>query len=92
LKNVPLIAATHHEMLNGTGYPNGLKDKQITMQARIVGMVDIFDALTAADRPYKVAVPIDKALQILKLEAKDNRLDERIVNIFIEKKLYEGAV
>ena len=92
LKNVPLIAASHHEMLNGTGYPNGLKDNQIPMQARIIGMVDIFDALTAADRPYKASVPLDKALQILKLEAKDNRLDERIVNIFIEKKLYEGAV
>ncbi len=92
LKNVPLIAASHHEMLNGTGYPNGLKDKQIPMQARIIGMVDIFDALTAADRPYKASVPLDKALQILRLEAKDNRLDERVVNIFVEKKLYEGAV
>jgi HD-GYP domain-containing protein (c-di-GMP phosphodiesterase class II) len=92
LKNVPLIAASHHEMLNGTGYPNGLKDNQIPMQARIIGMVDVFDALTAADRPYKASVPLDKALQILKLEAKDNRLDERVVNIFIEKKLYEGAV
>ncbi|MBI3584142.1 MAG: GAF domain-containing protein [Nitrospinae bacterium] len=92
LKNVPLIAASHHEMLNGTGYPNGLKDKQIPMQARIIGMVDVFDALTAADRPYKASVPLDKALQILKLEAKDNRLDERVVNIFVEKKLYEGAV
>lgn len=92
LKNVPLIAASHHEMLNGTGYPNGLKDKQIPMQARIMGMVDIFDALTAADRPYKSSVPLDKALQILKLEAKDNRLDERVVDIFIGKRLYEGAV
>lgn len=92
LKNVPAIAAAHHEMLNGTGYPNGLKDKQIPMQARIIGMVDIFDALTAADRPYKASVPLDKALQILKLEAKDNRLDERVVDIFIGKKLYEGAV
>ena len=92
LKNVPLIAASHHEMLNGTGYPNGLKDKQIPMQARIMGMVDIFDALTAADRPYKASVPLDKALQILKLEAKDNRLDERVVDIFIGKRLYEGAV
>ncbi len=92
LKNVPLIAASHHEMLNGTGYPNGLKDKQIPMQARIIGMVDVFDALTAADRPYKSSVPLDKALQILKLEAKDNRLDERVVDIFIGKKLYEGAV
>ncbi|MBI5750474.1 MAG: HD domain-containing protein, partial [Nitrospinae bacterium] len=92
LKNVPLIAASHHEMLNGTGYPNGLKDKQIPMQARIIGMVDVFDALTAADRPYKASVPLDKALQILKLEAKDNRLDERVVDIFIGKRLYEGAV
>lgn len=92
LKNVPLIASSHHEMLNGTGYPNGLKDKQIPMQARIMGMVDIFDALTAADRPYKASVPLDKALQILKLEAKDNRLDERVVDIFIGKRLYEGAV
>lgn len=89
LKNVPVIAATHHEMLNGTGYPNGLKDEQIPMQARIIGMVDIFDALTAADRPYKAAMPIDKALQILQFEAKDNRLDKRLVNLFIEKKLYE---
>ncbi|OGV97553.1 MAG: hypothetical protein A3I04_05225 [Nitrospinae bacterium RIFCSPLOWO2_02_FULL_39_110] len=89
LKNVPVIAATHHEMLNGTGYPNGLKDEQIPMQARIIGMVDVFDALTAADRPYKAAMPIDKALQILQFEAKDNRLDKRLVDLFIEKKLYE---
>lgn len=90
LKNVPKIAATHHEMLNGSGYPYGLKDNQIPMQARIIGMVDIFDALTAADRPYKAAVPLDKALQILQFEAKDNRLDKRIVDLFIEKKLYEN--
>jgi HD-GYP domain-containing protein (c-di-GMP phosphodiesterase class II) len=90
LKNVPRIAATHHEMLNGSGYPEGLKDDQIPMQARIIGLVDIFDALTAADRPYKAAVPLDKALQILQFEAKDNRLDKRLVDLFIAKKLYEG--
>jgi HD-GYP domain-containing protein (c-di-GMP phosphodiesterase class II) len=89
LKNVPLIAATHHEMLNGGGYPHGLKDGQIPIQARIIGMVDVFDALTAADRPYKAAIPLDKALQILQFEAQDNRLDKRLVDLFIGKRLYE---
>ncbi len=90
LKNVPHIAHTHHEKLNGTGYPRGLSGIEIPTQARLMTICDIYDALVAADRPYKKAVPIEKALNILEMEAKNGQLDSKILKVFIESKVYES--
>lgn len=89
LKNVPLFSATHHELLNGSGYPRGLKGEEIPIQARILAVVDVFDALTAADRPYRRAISPEKAGEILRAEAKDGRFDKDIVNLFLDKELYK---
>lgn len=89
LQNVPLYSASHHEFLDGSGYPKGLKGGEIPLQARILAAVDIFDALTAADRPYRRAIPATKAGEILKAEAEGGRLDRDIVDLFVDKKLYE---
>ncbi|MBW2062118.1 MAG: GAF domain-containing protein [Deltaproteobacteria bacterium] len=88
LSRVPLFAATHHEMLNGSGYPHGLKETDIPLQARILAMADVFDALVAKDRPYKKSLPLEKALDILREEAINGRLDKDIVNLFIEERIW----
>lgn len=88
-KNIPEIALRHHEMLDGSGYPDGLKGREATsLQARMMSIADIFDALTAQDRPYKKSVPLDKVLQILQEEADKNKLDPDLVNLFINDKIY----
>jgi len=89
LQNIPKFAATHHEMLDGSGYPNGLKGDEIPIQGRIMCICDIFDALSAQDRPYKKAVPLEKTLQILRQEAERGKLDKDIVDLFIRKGLYK---
>jgi HD-GYP domain-containing protein (c-di-GMP phosphodiesterase class II) len=89
LKNVPFFSASHHEFLDGTGYPRGLTSEELPLQARILAVADIFDALTAVDRPYRSAIPPSKACQVLKAHAKAGRLDQDVVNLFIEKALYE---
>ena len=89
LKNVPLFSASHHELLDGTGYPRGLKGDEIPVQARILAAVDVFDALTAADRPYRRAISPEKSGEILKAEAEAGRLDKDIVNLFLDKELYK---
>ena len=89
LADIPEIAKGHHEMLNGTGYPDGKKGDEILFESRMMAVADIYDALTASDRPYKRAVPTDRALNILKAEADAGKLDNRIVDFFIEKKIYE---
>lgn len=89
LSEIPNIALRHHEKLNGKGYPDGVTAEKIPLQSRIMSVVDIFDALSASDRPYKKAVPIEKALDILRFEAKDGFLDSDLVESFIEAKVYE---
>ncbi|MFH1809945.1 MAG: HD domain-containing phosphohydrolase [Pseudomonadota bacterium] len=89
LKNVPNIAYAHHEKLNGRGYPRSLPPDQIPVQARIMTIADIYDALTASDRPYKRAVPRDKALDILHDEAKHGAIDHDLLRIFIEAEVYK---
>ncbi|MBW2142270.1 MAG: GAF domain-containing protein [Deltaproteobacteria bacterium] len=89
LNRVPLFAAAHHEMLNGTGYPQGLKAKDIPLQARIMSTADVYDALVASDRPYKRALPVKEALDILLEEAQNERLDKDVVNLFIEEKVWD---
>jgi len=91
LRGVPEIAHGHHEKLNGAGYPRGIKDEEIVLQAKMMCVCDIFDALTATDRPYKKAAPLDRAIQILKFEVKDQHLCPELVNIFINKKVYRAV-
>lgn len=88
LSRIPSIAASHHEKLNGGGYPAGLKAEQIPLPSKLMAISDIFDALTASDRPYKPAVPLEKALGILETEAKGGLLDKEAVEVFVEAKVY----
>ncbi len=89
LKDVPKIACMHHEKIDGSGYPFGLKGDEIHPYGRIMAIADIYDALTAKDRPYKKAVPVEVALDIIKKEAENNKLDIEIVNFFIDRKIYK---
>ncbi len=91
LRHVPLIAGAHHERMNGTGYPNRLRAEEIPIQSKMMSIADIFDALTASDRPYKRAVPIDKALEILDLNVKDGHIDGELVRIFRDSRVWERA-
>ena len=83
LARIPEIAGTHHEMLDGSGYPDGLKGEQISWQARIIGVADVFDALVSPDRPYKEALHLETALSVLKQEV--GRLDPDLVELFIKE-------
>ncbi|PIQ25857.1 HD family phosphohydrolase [bacterium (Candidatus Blackallbacteria) CG17_big_fil_post_rev_8_21_14_2_50_48_46] len=89
LKNVPQIAYAHHEKLNGRGYPRSLNAEEIPVQSKMMTISDIYDALTASDRPYKKALPISKALDILGFEVKDGMLDAELYKIFVDSKVYE---
>jgi len=89
---VAIIAGSHHERLNGTGYPNRLHAEEIPLQSKMMSISDIFDALTASDRPYKRAVPVQKALDILGFEVKDNHVDGELVRIFTEAKVWEPVM
>jgi len=88
-EGIPNIAYAHHEKLDGSGYPRGLKEEQIPVQSRIMTIADIYDALTAGDRPYKRALPSIKALDILHEEAKNNKIDSELLRIFIESNSYK---
>jgi HD-GYP domain-containing protein (c-di-GMP phosphodiesterase class II) len=88
LKNIPEIARAHHEKLNGTGYPYKLSAPEIPLQARMMTISDIFDALAAADRPYKKAVSVDRALEILDLSVQDGEIDSGLFAIFKEGRIY----
>ena len=89
LRRVPTIAYAHHEKLDGTGYPNSLRTDDIPLQAKMMAICDIYDALTAADRPYKRALPPEKALDILGFEVKDGHLDAELVRIFTESNTWK---
>jgi len=86
---VPEIAHRHHEKLDGSGYPGGLSGDEVDTDARILGVVDIYDALTAQDRPYKPAMPHEKARAILEEDAGAGRLDAELVRLFFEWRLHE---
>lgn len=89
LSRVPEIAYSHHEKLNGRGYPNHLTSEEIPFESQMMGVADIFDALTAQDRPYKPALPLQKALSILQMEAKNNALNQDLVDLFERKQVYK---
>lgn len=88
LGNIPVYAANHHELLDGSGYPRGLKGDQIPLQARIMCISDIFDALTSSDRPYKKSVPLERSLEILRNDAAEGKLDPYLVELFIRREVY----
>ena len=83
LRRVPEIAYAHHEKLDGAGYPRQLQSDQVPLQSRMMTIADIYDALTASDRPYKRAVPHEKALSILEDECKMAKLDRTLLDVFI---------
>jgi HD-GYP domain-containing protein (c-di-GMP phosphodiesterase class II) len=91
-RRVPEIAYAHHEKMDGTGYPRRLKASEIPIQSRMMAISDIFDALVAWDRPYKKAVPVERALNILRDEAGMGKLDRQILDVFIEAKIYEKTL
>src|SRR5438552_11628934 len=91
MKGIPEIAYGHHEKLDGSGYPRGLTAERIPLQARMMTISDIFDALTAQDRPYKRAVAPTTALDILHDEARQGKLDSDLLGIFVNKKIYQPA-
>ncbi len=89
LKRVPEIARAHHEKLDGSGYPYRMTADEIPFQAKMMTISDIFDALTARDRPYKRAVPVDRALNIIGDEVKSQLLDPVLFDLFINAKIYQ---
>ena len=91
LRRVPEIARSHHEKLNGGGYPDGWRAPDIPVQTRMMTISDIFDALTSRDRPYKPAVPVDRALDILGQERKAGALDGDLLRIFIAVRPWERS-
>ena len=91
LTSIPMIAYAHHEKLNSEGYPNKLNRYQIPIQSKMMTIADIYDALTAADRPYKKAASTERALQILNFEVKDDHVDPDLLDIFIEGKVFDSV-
>jgi HD-GYP domain-containing protein (c-di-GMP phosphodiesterase class II) len=88
LRDVPDIARWHHEKLDGTGYPNSLRGEQIPVPSRMMAISDIYDALTASDRPYKRAMPTEKALDILAADVKRGQLDAHLFEVFVEARVW----
>ena len=90
LHSVPYIAYGHHEKLDGSGYPRRVRGEQIPIQTRMMTIADIFDALTAADRPYKRAVPTPRAIDIMTHEVEDGMLDQALFRVFIDARVFEA--
>jgi HD-GYP domain-containing protein (c-di-GMP phosphodiesterase class II) len=88
LRRVPEIAGAHHERLDGSGYPRRLHADEITMQGRILGLADVFEALTAQDRPYKPGRTLREALSILHRMKDDGQIDPDLFDLFVGRKIY----
>ena len=89
LRWVPRIAGAHHELLDGSGYPKALRGEEIPVESRMLTIADIFDALTAADRPYKAAVPVSRALDIIASDVKAGKCDAELFRLFVESEVYK---
>lgn len=89
LRKVPNIAATHHERLDGSGYPWGLRGDEIPLGGKILAITDVFEALTAQDRPYKPAIPVDQAIQIIEEQVNKGQMDRELFDLFVKNKLYK---
>jgi len=90
LSQVPEFAGGHHERMDGKGYPKGLTREQMSVQARVMAIADVFEALTASDRPYKKAMGISEALKILGQMKLDNHIDPDLFDVFVREKVYES--
>jgi response regulator RpfG family c-di-GMP phosphodiesterase len=89
LKNVPEYAGGHHERMDGKGYPRGLKREQMSVQARVMGIADIFEALTAKDRPYKKGKTLSESIEILGKFSLNGHIDPDLFDIFVRRKVYQ---
>jgi len=89
LRRIPQIAWAHHEKLDGSGYPRMLRGEEIPLPARMMAICDIFDALSAADRPYKKAVPVERALGIISEMVHGGQLEAELFRLFLEAKIFE---
>ncbi|GAA0293982.1 HD family phosphohydrolase [Psychrosphaera haliotis] len=92
LQNVTEYALGHHETMDGKGYPRGLTKEQMSVPARLMALADIFEALSAADRPYKSAKPVSECLKIMGSLVENNHLDSDIFAIFVESRVYEKYI
>jgi len=88
LRNVPEFAGGHHEKLDGTGYPKGLNHSEMSVQAKIMAIADIFEALTARDRPYKKGKTLSQAMRILGFMKNDAHIDTELFEVFVQEKIY----
>ena len=89
LKNIPEFAGGHHEKLDGTGYPRGLTENQMSPQAKMIAIADIYEALTAADRPYKDGKKLSEAMRIMGFMNKDRHIDKDLFKIFVKEGIYK---
>jgi HD-GYP domain-containing protein (c-di-GMP phosphodiesterase class II) len=89
LSNIPQIAFKHHEKLDGSGYPSSAASIEIPIQSRMMTIADIYDALTASDRPYKKAIPPERALDIIGMEVRGGKVDSGLYDVFVEAKIYD---
>jgi hypothetical protein len=92
LSRIAEIVRGHHEKLDGSGYPDGATGDRLPIETRIMTVCDIFDALTASDRPYKRAMPVERALEILEWEANDGMLDKDVVALFTSSGVYQKVL
>src|SRR6185369_9083274 len=88
LRNVPEIAGGHHEKMDGSGYPRGLKRDQMSWLARMMAVADIFEALTAADRPYKQPKTLAESIRIMQAMKRDNHIDPDLFDLFLQSGVY----
>ena len=92
LARIAEIVRGHHEKLNGKGYPDGVTGDKLRLETRTMTVCEIFDALTASDRPYKKAMPLEKAIQILRWEAEEGGLESDIVELFVKYEVYKKVM
>ena len=88
-RDVPVWAVSHHEFLDGSGYPEGLREEEICQEVRLLTVLDIFDSLIAEDRPYRPPMPVEKALAVLESMVSEGKLDRDMVALFKESKAWE---
>jgi HD-GYP domain-containing protein (c-di-GMP phosphodiesterase class II) len=89
LRRVAEYAGGHHEKMDGTGYPRGLKREDMSIPARVMAIADIFEALTAADRPYKPAKKLSESIKIMGFMVKDNHIDPDLFKLFLSAGIYK---
>ena len=89
LARIPEFAGSHHEKLDGTGYPNHLTAESLSLQARILAVADVFEALTAKDRPYKEPMKLSQAVKILGFMCKDKHVDPDVFGLFLQSGVYK---